>query len=94
LVVLDRIGVRPAAVAADTIAAQRPNCQEPISRSRTRASRPVFFALFLRARAYSALSQQPKDASMMDLVYLALLIGFFALSAAIVYGCERLRRLS
>jgi hypothetical protein len=31
---------------------------------------------------------------MMDLVYLALLIGFFALSAAIVYGCERLRRLS
>lgn len=29
---------------------------------------------------------------MSDVVYLALLIGFFALSAAIVYACERLRR--
>ena len=29
---------------------------------------------------------------MMDVVYLLVLIGFFALSAAIVYGCERLRR--
>jgi hypothetical protein len=29
---------------------------------------------------------------MMDVVYLALLVGFFALSAGIVYGCERLRR--
>jgi hypothetical protein len=29
---------------------------------------------------------------MKDLVYLALVIGFFALSAAIVYGIERLRR--
>jgi hypothetical protein len=29
---------------------------------------------------------------MMDVVYLVLLVGFFALSAAIVYGCERLRR--
>jgi hypothetical protein len=28
----------------------------------------------------------------MDIVYVVLLIGFFALSAAIVYGCERLRR--
>lgn len=29
---------------------------------------------------------------MMDVLYLVLLIGFFALSAAVVYGCERLRR--
>ena len=29
---------------------------------------------------------------MMDIIYLALLVGFFALSAAIVYACERLRR--
>ena len=29
---------------------------------------------------------------MSDVVYLALLIGFLALSAAIVYACERLRR--
>jgi hypothetical protein len=29
---------------------------------------------------------------MSDVVYLALLTGFFALSAAIVYACERLRR--
>ena len=28
----------------------------------------------------------------MDIVYVVLLIGFFALSAAIVYACERLRR--
>ena len=26
----------------------------------------------------------------MDIFYLALLIGFFAASAALVYGCERL----
>jgi len=29
---------------------------------------------------------------MMDLFYLVLVIGFFAVSAAVVYGCERLRR--
>jgi len=29
---------------------------------------------------------------MMDVVYLLVLIGFFALSTAVVYGCERLRR--
>jgi len=29
---------------------------------------------------------------MMDLVFVVLIVGFFALSAAIVYGCERLRR--
>jgi len=29
---------------------------------------------------------------MMDAVYLSIVIGFFALSAAVVYGCERLRR--
>ena len=29
---------------------------------------------------------------MMDLLYVALLIGFFVLSAGVVYGCERLRR--
>jgi hypothetical protein len=29
---------------------------------------------------------------MMDLLYVALLIGFFVLSAVVVYGCERLRR--
>ena len=29
---------------------------------------------------------------MMDVVYLLVLVGFFALSAAFVYGCERLRR--
>ena len=28
----------------------------------------------------------------MDWFYLTLLIGFFALSAVVVYGCERLRR--
>ena len=27
---------------------------------------------------------------MMDTVYLLMLVGFFALSAAVVYGCERL----
>jgi hypothetical protein len=32
------------------------------------------------------------EVAMMDVVYLLLIIGFFALSAAIVYGCERLRR--
>jgi hypothetical protein len=30
----------------------------------------------------------------MDLVFVVLIVGFFALSAAIVYGCDRLRRLS
>ena len=29
---------------------------------------------------------------MMDLLYVAILIGFFVLSAVVVYGCERLRR--
>jgi hypothetical protein len=29
---------------------------------------------------------------MMDLLYVALLIGFFVLSAVVVRGCERLRR--
>jgi hypothetical protein len=29
---------------------------------------------------------------MMDVVYLLVLVGFFAVSAAVVYGCERLRR--
>jgi hypothetical protein len=29
---------------------------------------------------------------MMDAVYLLILVGFFVLSAAVVYGCERLRR--
>jgi hypothetical protein len=28
----------------------------------------------------------------MDLIFVLLIVGFFALSAAIVYGCERLRR--
>jgi hypothetical protein len=28
----------------------------------------------------------------MDLLYVVLLIGFFVLSAVVVYGCERLRR--
>jgi hypothetical protein len=28
----------------------------------------------------------------MDLIFVVLIVGFFALSAAIVYGCERLRR--
>ena len=29
---------------------------------------------------------------MMDLIYVAVLLGFFGLSAVVVYGCERLRR--
>jgi len=29
---------------------------------------------------------------MMDLLYVAMLVGFFMLSAVVVYGCERLRR--
>jgi hypothetical protein len=29
---------------------------------------------------------------MMDAVYLLMLVGFFVLSAAVVYGCERLRK--
>jgi len=29
---------------------------------------------------------------MMDALYLLILVGFFVLSAAVVYGCERLRR--
>jgi hypothetical protein len=29
---------------------------------------------------------------MMDVIYVALMIAFFGLSAAIVYGCERLRK--
>jgi len=33
-----------------------------------------------------------KEATMMDALYLLILVGFFALSAAVVYGCERLRR--
>lgn len=28
----------------------------------------------------------------MDFLYLGLVIGFFALSVGLVYGCERLRR--
>jgi len=28
----------------------------------------------------------------MDVFYIALLIGFFAITAAVVYGCERLRK--
>jgi hypothetical protein len=30
--------------------------------------------------------------AMADLTYLVILVGFFALSAAVVYACERLRR--
>jgi hypothetical protein len=33
-----------------------------------------------------------EEATMMDAVYLFMLVGFFVLSAAVVYGCERLRR--
>lgn len=33
-----------------------------------------------------------KEATMMDLLYVAILVGFFVLSAAVVYGCELLRR--
>jgi len=29
---------------------------------------------------------------MMDTLYLLILVGFFVLSAAVVYSCERLRR--
>ena len=29
---------------------------------------------------------------MMDALYLLMLVGFFVLSAAVVYGCERLRK--
>ena len=29
----------------------------------------------------------------MDLVFVALIVGFFALSIALVIGCERLRRM-
>ncbi len=29
---------------------------------------------------------------MMDTLYLLILVGFFVLSAAVVYGCERLRK--
>jgi hypothetical protein len=29
---------------------------------------------------------------MMDVLYVAMLVGFFVLSAVVVYGCERLRR--
>lgn len=29
---------------------------------------------------------------MMDLLYVALIVGFFVVSAGVVYGCERLRR--
>jgi hypothetical protein len=29
---------------------------------------------------------------MTDVIYLVVLVGFFAVSAALVYGCERLRR--
>jgi len=29
----------------------------------------------------------------MDVIYVALAIAFFALSVAVVYGCERLRRM-
>ena len=29
-----------------------------------------------------------------DLIYIALTVGFFALSIALIYGCERLRRRS
>jgi len=29
---------------------------------------------------------------MTDALYLLILVGFFVLSAAVVYGCERLRR--
>jgi hypothetical protein len=32
------------------------------------------------------------EAPMMDIVFLALLIGFFAVSGTLVYGFERLRR--
>ena len=33
-----------------------------------------------------------RETTMMDLIYLLIVVGFFALSAAVVYGCERLRR--
>ena len=29
---------------------------------------------------------------MMDVIYMVVLLGFFALSATLVYGCERLLR--
>jgi hypothetical protein len=32
------------------------------------------------------------EAMMMDVIYLAVLLAFFGVSAAVVYGCERLRR--
>jgi hypothetical protein len=33
-----------------------------------------------------------KEVVIMDVVYLLVLVGFFAVSAAVVYGCERLRK--
>jgi len=34
----------------------------------------------------------PKEESAMDLIYLAIVVIFFAATAALVYGFERLRR--
>jgi hypothetical protein len=49
-----------------------------------------FFAPFLYAFGYIGLRICPKEATVTDILYLVLLIGFFAVSAALVYGCERL----
>jgi hypothetical protein len=54
--------------------------------------RAVIFAPFLCASAYH-LPSTPKEATMMmDVIYVVVLLGFFALSATLVYGCERLLR--
>jgi len=41
---------------------------------------------------HSIAGSEYTEATMMDVVYLLIVIGFFSLSAAIVYGCERLRK--
>jgi hypothetical protein len=48
------------------------------------------FALFLYAFGYIGVRIGSKETTVTDILYLVLLVGFFAVSAALVYGCERL----
>jgi len=53
-------------------------------------ARGQVFAPFLYGFGYIGVGICSKEATVTDLLYLVLLVGFFAVSAVLVYGCQRL----
>jgi hypothetical protein len=51
---------------------------------------PISLHHFYEAFSTLSVDSCRKEATMMDLVYVAVLVGFFAASAVLVYGCQHL----